>query len=132
MEHKQNIASPKPKHFDPRLIAQAAGLAAALGFEPVPVRARHDGWTVERQLVCLAVLASGGSPREAAERVGMTPQGLGKLIRRSDASAFAAACDAASRMGEPVRRTRAAARRASAGKSRESFHSPGKPNFRTL
>jgi hypothetical protein len=135
VEHKKNITPPKSERFDPRLISEAARLAAALGFEPVPVRARRDGWTVERQLVYLAVLASGGSPREAAERVEMTPQGAGKLLRRPDASAFAAACSAAFRIGEPERRSRAAARRAGAHasrKSRESFPPPGKPNFRNL
>ena len=112
MEHITNRSSPKPRTLDPCLVAEAARLAASPGFAPVPVRFRRDGWTVERQLVYLAALATGGGNREAAERVGMTEQGAGKLLRRADASAFAAACTAAWRIGEPERRARATVRRA--------------------
>jgi hypothetical protein len=116
MEQKQNHASRKPEGFDPRLIDEAARLAAALGFAPVPLRRRRDGWTVERQLVYLAMLATGSRNREAAARVGMTPQSAGRLLRRGDAAAFARACASAVRIGEPRRLALASARRRKAGR----------------
>lgn len=111
MEHKQNLRPPKPEGFDPRLLREAARLASAFGFAPVPVRPRRDGWTVERQLVYLAMLAAGGRCGEAAARVGMTVQSAAKLLRRTGAEPFARACAAAWRMGEPRRRAVAAERR---------------------
>lgn len=102
----------KTDRFDPRLLAHAASLAASLGFAPVPVRFRRDGWTVERQLVYLAALAAGDRGSEAAARVGMTQQSAGKLLRRAGASAFAGACEGAWRIGATTRKARAAARRA--------------------
>jgi hypothetical protein len=122
----------KPERFDPRLLAEAARLAASLGFAPVPLRRRRDGWTPERQLVYLAVLAAGGRSREAAARVGMTVQGAGRLLRRPDAQPFARACAAAYRIGEPRRCALAAARRARgrpAASAPEVFHSQGSRNL---
>jgi hypothetical protein len=131
MEHKQNSSRPKPEGFDPRLLREAARLAAAFGFAPVPVRHRRDGWTVERQLVYLAVLAAGGRSGEAAARVGMTVQSAAKLLRRPDAGAFARACAAACRMGEPRRRAVAAERRPKrrlSSSGTEVFHPQGSRN----
>ena len=129
MDQKQNpkpAKAARPEGFDPRLLREAARLAAALGFEPVPLRRRRDGWTPERQLVYLAVLAAGGGSREAAGRVGMTVQGAGKLLRRPDARAFAGACAAACRIGEASRVALAAARRQqarAAARERKFFRS---------
>ncbi len=41
-------------------------------FDPVPVRARHDGWTVERQYAFIEALAESGCVDEACRRVGMS------------------------------------------------------------
>ena len=132
MEHDRNNFSPlcrpdEAEGFDPRLIAQAARLAASLGFEPVPLRRRRDGWTVERQLVYLAMLATGSGNREAAARVGMTPQSAGRLLRRPDAAAFVRACDRALRIGEPRR----VAERRNGGRRRKFFHPQGSRNNET-
>jgi catechol 2,3-dioxygenase-like lactoylglutathione lyase family enzyme len=132
MEQNRNSLSGKPEGFDSQLLGEAARFAASIGFEAVPVRRRRDGWTLERQLVYLAMLAAGAGPREAAARVGMTTQGVGKLLRRADAAAFAAACAAAWRIGEPRRRALAAGRRqrARAGAYRaEVFSSLGSRTF---
>ena len=135
MEHSTNMdsgARADPGGFDPRLLDHAGRLAAALGFEPVPLRRRRDGWTPERQIVYHAMLAAGASPREAARRVGMTPQGAGRLLNRPDAARFASACAAAYRMGEPTRRAAAVARRerARAAALRAKVSSP--PGSRTF
>lgn len=68
-------------------------------FEPVPVRARRDGWTPEKQREFIEVLADTGLVREAAARVGMTEQSASRLRRRADARAFAIAWEAAIRPG---------------------------------
>jgi len=76
-------------------------------FEPVPVRARVDGWTPARQRAFVEHLAETLSVDAAAAAVGMTPQGARALRRRPGAEGFAAACDAALRRGL-VERGRAA------------------------
>jgi len=64
-------------------------------FTPVPVRYRKDGWTPERQLLYVAVLARTGHAGKAASAVGLTEQSAAKLRRRPDAASFDAACTAA-------------------------------------
>ena len=64
-------------------------------FDPVPVRARKDGWTAERQRKFVALLAAGCGPSEAAVAVGMTRQSAFVLRERAGAASFAAAWDAA-------------------------------------
>jgi len=64
-------------------------------FTPVPLRARRDGWTAERQRGFIAALVETRSPTHAARAVGMTREGAHALRRRADASSFAAAWDAA-------------------------------------
>lgn len=61
----------------------------------VPVVARHDGWTPEKQRAFIENLADTGCVRSAAASVGMTPVSAYRLRRRSDARAFAAAWSAA-------------------------------------
>ncbi|MBU0557699.1 MAG: hypothetical protein KKD64_09185 [Alphaproteobacteria bacterium] len=61
----------------------------------VPVRARQDGWTPERQRAFLEALADTGCVDAAAKSVGMTRQSAWRLRRRSDARAFDLAWDAA-------------------------------------
>ncbi|WP_439534302.1 hypothetical protein [Polymorphobacter sp.] len=64
-------------------------------FDPVPVRARHDGWTPARQHEFIMRLADTGSVTEAAEAVGMTVQTAYRLRRHPDATQFREAWDRA-------------------------------------
>ena len=51
-------------------------------FTPVPVRPRHDGWTVERQVAFIEKLADTGSITAACKHVGMSRESVRKLRRR--------------------------------------------------
>lgn len=64
-------------------------------FVPVPVRARHDGWSAARQGAFIGWLAQTGSVAQAAARVGLSRESAHRLRRRPDAGSFAAAWDAA-------------------------------------
>ena len=66
-----------------------------LRFEPVPVRARRDGWTPERQRRFIVLLARGAGPHAAARSLGLSRQTAYALRGRRGAEAFAAAWDAA-------------------------------------
>jgi hypothetical protein len=66
-----------------------------LAFEPVPVKARHDGWSVDRQKWFILRLALGGCVTAAARGVGMTRRSAYRLRDRSGAESFAAAWDRA-------------------------------------
>jgi hypothetical protein len=63
-------------------------------FVPVPVRARSDGWTPERQAAFLGLLAETGSVRAAAERLGMARETAYRLRTKPHAESFIAAWDA--------------------------------------
>lgn len=43
-------------------------------FTPVPLRARHDGWTADKQIAFIEALAETACVEEACRRVGMTAQ----------------------------------------------------------
>jgi hypothetical protein len=64
-------------------------------FEPVELRARHDGWTAARQRRFLEELADCGLVGEAAARVGMTRQSAYQLRRRAEGTAFGFAWETA-------------------------------------
>jgi hypothetical protein len=64
-------------------------------FTPVPVRPRHDGWTVERQIAFLEKLSDCGSIVAACKHVGMSRESLRKLRRHPWGQNFREACDAA-------------------------------------
>ena len=64
-------------------------------FEPVPVRPRHDGWTIARQIAFIEKLAECGSITLACKHVGMSRESLRKLRRHPWARSFRDACDAA-------------------------------------
>jgi len=67
-----------------------------LDFAPVPLgRARHDGWTVERQRRFVLALAAMGTVAHAARAVGMGPVSAYALRKRPGAESFAAAWDRA-------------------------------------
>jgi hypothetical protein len=75
----------------------AGGLAPP--FTPVPVRARHDGWTPDRQRKFIHALAVMGVVARAAKAVGVSATAAYKLRDRADAAEFAAAWDLALTMG---------------------------------
>ena len=63
-------------------------------FLPVPVRARADGWTLDRQGRFVGYLAETGCVAEAARRVGMSRMAAWRLRRRRGAESLAEAWDA--------------------------------------
>lgn len=62
-------------------------------FTPVPTRARHDGWTPDKQRAFLVALRRTGQVATAAREVGMSHQSARALRKRADAASFAAAWD---------------------------------------
>lgn len=64
-------------------------------FTPVPLRARHDGWTAERQIAFIEALAECGCVEEACRRVGMSDSAAYALRRRPCGAPFREAWDAA-------------------------------------
>jgi len=69
--------------------------ADLLAFDPVPLRGRRDGWTIERQRRYVRALAATGHAGRAAALAGMSPQSACALRRRPGAGSFACACAAA-------------------------------------
>ncbi len=63
-------------------------------FTPVPLRARRDGWTPERQARFLGWLAQTGCVAQAAAKLGMARETAYRLRRREGAGSFAHAWDA--------------------------------------
>ena len=87
--------------LSPRLVALLEDMPLeALAFSPVPVKPRHDGWTVERQKWFILRLALGGCVSVAARGVGMTRKSAYRLRERPDAESFAAAWDRAQGWGQ--------------------------------
>ncbi|MFW2828679.1 hypothetical protein [Sphingomonas sp. ID0503] len=66
-------------------------------FTPAVTRARHDGWTADRQRVFIAVLAETGCVTDAADAAGVSPRSAYRLRARLDAADFAFAWDHALR-----------------------------------
>jgi len=64
-------------------------------FDPVQLRARHDGWTPSRQRTFIEHLADTLCVETAATAVGMSARSAYALRRRAGAEGFAAAWDAA-------------------------------------
>lgn len=69
--------------------------AAAFGirFRPVKVKARHDGWTPERQRDFIDRLCLIGNVARAARAVGKTPQSAYRLREHKGAGSFRRAWD---------------------------------------
>jgi hypothetical protein len=83
-------------HLPPRLLAMLEDMPLEeLAFSPVPVRARHDGWTRMRQQAFILRLALGGCVSIAARAVGKTPKSAYRLRERPGPASFAAAWDKA-------------------------------------
>lgn len=66
-----------------------------LGFTPVPLRARTDGWTEERQRAFILGLRLTRSVSETAALLGMSRETAYRLRARRGAESFAAAWDKA-------------------------------------
>ena len=64
-------------------------------FTPVPVRHRHDGWTVDKQYAFIEALAETGIVEEACRRVGMSRTSADNLRRRPSGAPFRRAWQAA-------------------------------------
>ena len=64
-------------------------------FTPVPLRARRDGWTPERQRAFIQALRDTRCIAQAAAAVGMARETAYRLRERPGAASFAAAWDAA-------------------------------------
>lgn len=64
-------------------------------FAPVPLRARQDGWTPDRQARFVQALGATRSVARAAAAVGLSRASAYRLRARADAQGFAAAWDAA-------------------------------------
>jgi hypothetical protein len=62
---------------------------------PAPLRARHDGWTLERQIAFIEALAETGIVEEACRRVGMSRTSADNLRRRPCGVHFRRAWEAA-------------------------------------
>ena len=70
-------------------------LPSFLGFTPVPLKSRHDGWSPDLQMRFIVALARGAAVGEAARSVGKNRQTAYALRKRPGAESFAAAWDAA-------------------------------------
>jgi hypothetical protein len=75
--------------------SSAAGDDAGETFTPVVVRARHDGWTPERQHAFIVALGESGCVEEACAAVRISARSAYKLRARPDASTFRQAWDVA-------------------------------------
>lgn len=64
-------------------------------FQPAELRARHDGWTAEKQIAFIEALAETACVEAACRRVGMSDSAAYKLRRRPCGAAFREAWDAA-------------------------------------
>ena len=80
----------------PDNVTTATLLADAPEFTPVPMaRARHDGWTPQRQRMFIAALSATGTVNSAARSVGMTRMAAYNLRKREGAESFGQAWDLA-------------------------------------
>ena len=69
-------------------------------FRPVPVKARHDGWTRERQRGFIDRLCLSGNVARSARAVGKSPQSAYKLREHAGAASFRRAWDEALASGQ--------------------------------
>lgn len=92
-----------------------------LAFEPVPVRARHDGWTPERQRGFILRLAICGCVAKAAAGVGKSRESAYRLREHHGAESFAAVWDLAQGWGRG-RAADLAIERALCGETRPIFY----------
>jgi hypothetical protein len=67
----------------------------SIPFIPIPLRARHDGWTAEKQIAFIEASAETGIVEEACRRVGMSDTSAYALRHRPDGAPFRQAWEAA-------------------------------------
>lgn len=84
----------EPEHPASRRIRQRAA-AFGIRFRAVKVKARHDGWTPERQRAFIDRLCLIGNVARAARAVGKTPQSAYRLREHKGAGSFRRAWDEA-------------------------------------
>ncbi len=77
----------------------AAPPSALIDFEPACCRARHDGWTAQRQRAFIEALAECAVVSVAARMVGMSARSAYKLRKRPEAASFSDAWDRALEIG---------------------------------
>jgi hypothetical protein len=82
----------QPEHPASRRIRKRAA-AFGIRFRPVKVKARHDGWTPERQRAFIDRLCLVGNITRAARAVGKTPQSAYRLRGHKGAGSFCRAWD---------------------------------------
>jgi hypothetical protein len=88
----QPMTDSNPFPLPPRLAALVDSLPMEeIAFTPVAVRARHDGWSPERQRAFIIRLALCGCVSLAAAAVGKTKKSVYDLRKRPDAGSFARA-----------------------------------------
>ncbi len=75
-------------------------IAALLGFEPVPMRKKVNGWDADAQRAFIVLLAATGSKLHAAEAIGRKASGIDRILKRPDASSLSAAVDSAMALAE--------------------------------
>lgn len=99
--NEPRISEPTPEDANPDRPPASASYSdcpqqsSARPFTPVPVRARHDGWTPERQVAFIKALAVCLCVDKAAAQVGMSATSAYNLYNREDARHFRGAWDAA-------------------------------------
>lgn len=72
-----------------------ASASCALDFVPVPLRARRDGWTPEKQRAFIGALRATRSVSKAARAVGMSRESAYRLRERPGAASLVAVWNAA-------------------------------------
>lgn len=112
----------KPHPFPNVVCAILDGLTLEqLAFTPVPMKPRHDGWTVVRQREFILRVAVCGCVSAAARGAGMSAQNAYCLRRHKEAVSFAASWDTALGWGVD-RTTDVALERALNGEVRSIFY----------
>jgi hypothetical protein len=77
-----------------------AGLGDLLDFEPVPRKARADGWTPRLQRAFIAAVAMTGSRKAAADAVGKSEGSVTHLLNSEGSESFRRALEKAQRMAQ--------------------------------
>jgi hypothetical protein len=101
MEQSRNCFTPEAPADESASPSNTPADAAPSGiaFDPVPVRARIDGISPDKQRAFVEALADTGLVNVAAARIGVSEQAIARLRRRADARSFDLACHAARRLG---------------------------------
>jgi hypothetical protein len=89
------LAPSRPEDADASENGDHAEVADPFAFDPVPIRARLDGWTAERQVAFIECLAESACVAEACRGVKMSKQSAYALRARPEAISFRNAWDAA-------------------------------------